>query len=181
MGRASFGFPQHYAAASLKPAVHDRLHIVGRVFSAALRCGLIEANRGRNPSRPICGFSAALRCGLIEASQCRATGSGNTRSFPQHYAAASLKLGSRWSFYAPPCSFSAALRCGLIEATPLGRVKNDDCLHWFNDCVHHARWSVVCRLASGAVPIVTRKTVRTEILEGPLRRAFSGSTQANSQ
>ena len=61
------------------------------MFSAALRCGLIEAFHPPIHAGPHPEFSAALRCGLIEASvgnSCSPTRSGR---FPQHYAAASLK------------------------------------------------------------------------------------------
>ncbi len=37
------------------------------MFSAALRCGLIEAERVLEMARTLSPFSAALRCGLIEA------------------------------------------------------------------------------------------------------------------
>ncbi len=81
------GFPQHYAAASLKPFRQARYRVGSRMFSAALRCGLIEA---------------------AHAGQGLPPGAG----FPQHYAAASLK---RALSQAPTWSrgwFSAALRCG---------------------------------------------------------------------
>ncbi len=132
-------FPQHYAAASLKrrrgqATIHGR-----RGFSAALRCGLIEASLGGLGSERDCRFSAALRCGLIEArivmlcSRCWGLFSAALRCgliealpphrvgeqpprFPQHYAAASLKLTHIDGMAASIASFSAALRCGLIEA-----------------------------------------------------------------
>ena len=62
------------------------------MFSAALRCGLIEARTPIECKIFAWTFSAALRCGLIEAppvSDYPAAGEG----FPQHYAAASLKHG----------------------------------------------------------------------------------------
>ncbi len=64
------GFPQHYAAASLKPFRQARYRVGSRMFSAALRCGLIEA---------------------AHAGQGLPPGAG----FPQHYAAASLKPHAR--------------------------------------------------------------------------------------
>ncbi len=87
-----FRFPQHYAAASLK---------------RALDCAVTEPHQA---------FSAALRCGLIEARSVRDVERGGLDRFPQHYAAASLKLVS-FTHHAPAVPwFSAALRCGLIEA-----------------------------------------------------------------
>ncbi len=109
------GFPQHYAAASLKlPSIISNRNncimfsaalrcglIEARVlsldgaqatkFSAALRCGLIEAQHPERRLPPISLFSAALRCGLIEAEGTIIL-SPRLPGFPQHYAAASLKL-----------------------------------------------------------------------------------------
>ena len=90
------GFPRLYAAASLKQH-HSRTDLdAGRMFSAALCRGLIEAQWVRwKYSLDTPWFSAALCRGLIEAL-------GTTRSrepappgFPRLYAAASLKLGIR--------------------------------------------------------------------------------------
>ena len=94
---------------------------------------------------PISMFSAALRCGLIEAALQSVALDISALRFPQHYAAASLKrsnlLGSRRrrvfrfpQHYAAASlkrlidvsdspvlrMFSAALRCGLIEAPRSG-------------------------------------------------------------
>ena len=57
-------------------------------FSAALRCGLIEAARVRLGHHVRQTFSAALRCGLIEAMVQEFFSRGDERGFPQHYAAA---------------------------------------------------------------------------------------------
>ena len=43
MSEYNVGFPQHYAAASLKPFIPLGDFANASVFSAALRCGLIEA------------------------------------------------------------------------------------------------------------------------------------------
>ncbi len=83
-------FPQHYAAASLKRGVEVVALWLLRLFSAALRCGLIEAPAERSATPPAFAFSAALRCGLIEAGKCQCHPVRDAR-FPQHYAAASLK------------------------------------------------------------------------------------------
>ena len=91
-GLESLSFPQHYAAASLKRRV---------IMSTTQGCG---------------SFSAALRCGLIEASLGAMVSTAWRRSFPQHYAAASLKRGVSHTTFDTLAQFSAALRCGLIEA-----------------------------------------------------------------
>ncbi len=93
------GFPQHYAAASLKRFFKPYPYQLKFMFSAALRCGLIEA-RGTYCTAGGLGrsFSAALRCGLIEAI--------NPDRMKDHES-----------------KFSAALRCGLIEARPRGPLR----------------------------------------------------------
>ncbi len=63
------GFPQHYAAASLKLLDMAFEEVDRARFSAALRCGLIEAHPGTAGPGPPGSFSAALRCGLIEAER----------------------------------------------------------------------------------------------------------------
>ena len=129
------GFPQHYAAASLKRLsstlkamglqafsaalrcglieanAYGESRSVSKMFSAALRCGLIEARFSRNAAPQIAPFSAALRCGLIEA-RCAAPRSCWVRRFPQHYAAASLKHSVRGGklFNEPPVFRSITLR-----------------------------------------------------------------------
>ncbi len=83
-------FPQHYAAASLKLFVPVSAGRAPYWFSAALRCGLIEAYFLKCFYWPEWLFSAALRCGLIEASRPELNDASRD-GFPQHYAAASLK------------------------------------------------------------------------------------------
>jgi len=62
------GFPQRFAAASLK---HPDIRAISPVpfpFSAAFCCGLIEALSARLQATPhFSMFSAAFCCGLIEA------------------------------------------------------------------------------------------------------------------
>ena len=62
-------------------------------------------------------FSAALRCGLIEACMRLIAPVSHAARFPQHYAAASLKLEYTFTHQEILRRFSAALRCGLIEAS----------------------------------------------------------------
>ncbi len=88
-------------------------------FSAALRCGLIEARYRRDGVTPATVFSAALRCGLIEATSIQHRPWIHSARFPQHYAAASLKQLAGVVGAVAIFAFSAALRCGLIEAIVL--------------------------------------------------------------
>ena len=65
--RCEEGFPQRYAAASLKLCGRGRCADWRALFSAALCCGLIEATAPTYPYARAGWFSAALCCGLIEA------------------------------------------------------------------------------------------------------------------
>ena len=87
-------FPQHHAAASLKPNRGARACFYPRGFSAASCCGLIEARPKATHQTSYNGFSAASCCGLIEAAKSFFSSS----AFP---------------------AFSAASCCGLIEAYTL--------------------------------------------------------------
>ena len=85
------GFPQHYAAASLKP----------------LSAGCIQIDISRFPQH----YAAA-------SLKLKTPGSSSNlfSRFPQHYAAASLKQRGPLLTQKITGGFSAALRCGLIEA-----------------------------------------------------------------
>ena len=108
-------------------------------FSAALRCGLIEAARARSDCPDQWRFPQHYAAASLKQE---VDGHDLTlgQRFPQHYAAASLKLSDvhaqeRWRGRFPQhyaaaslklhrptvarllrAAFSAALRCGLIEA-----------------------------------------------------------------
>ncbi len=109
------------------------------MYSAAIRCGLIEAlSIALNTICPNT-YSAAIRCGLIEATLERGFNSP-PHGIPQRFAAASLKqhigIAARQFGQSIPQRFaaasfqqlagqgevaaigrySAAIRCGLIEA-----------------------------------------------------------------
>ena len=118
LGRARhrLRFPRLYAAASLKPLYARRRGGVGRVFSAALCRGLIEAparlpKPSPRPNRfPRLYAAASLkRDRQLEPLH---TGLG----FPRLYAAASLKHERRELCGRVQGRFSAALCRGLIEA-----------------------------------------------------------------
>jgi len=79
------------------------------MFSAALRCGLIEAQDYTTRASGSLSFSAALRCGLIEASTRCCLVTMPQTCFPQHYAAASLKPPGQSITPAGELMFSAAL------------------------------------------------------------------------
>ncbi len=90
---AALRFPQHYAAASLKPFILPTPRTIVKGFSAALRCGLIEAAHGTTATGVLPRFpqhyaAASLKrmgdLGIV----------GLITGFPQHYAAASLKRPS---------------------------------------------------------------------------------------
>ena len=84
-------FPQHYAAASLKPSASARSPDKQKSFSAALRCGLIEASAGSAPAlRYAAGFPQHYAAASLKPPSFL-WGTRRRRRFPQHYAAASLK------------------------------------------------------------------------------------------
>ncbi len=87
--------PQRFAAASLKQITHVCFLVEWGSYSAAIRCGLIEACTLFPRLTGADLYSAAIRCGLIEAETCAV----------------------RWRSFLP--TYSAAIRCGLIEAAPL--------------------------------------------------------------
>ncbi len=61
-------------------------------YSAAIRCGLIEARLAVHESNmPASAYSAAIRCGLIEAMGLTASVASSFMGIPQRFAAASLK------------------------------------------------------------------------------------------
>ena len=62
-----------------------------RRYSAAIRCGLIEAGSAKPTAKTCASYSAAIRCGLIEARIAATWSRGRRRSIPQRFAAASLK------------------------------------------------------------------------------------------
>ena len=85
-------------------------------FSAASRCGLMEARTANWCRSYAARFSAASRCGLMEARPAAGCPARPDPRFPQRHAAAS------WKHYRPgrevklTTVFSAASRCGLMEA-----------------------------------------------------------------
>ncbi len=86
------------------------------LFSAATRCGLMEADVLAFCRRVPFRFSAATRCGLMEASAWNDITPRHRACFPQRHAAASWKLTRKWLKSACALTFSAATRCGLMEA-----------------------------------------------------------------
>ncbi len=121
MGIEEEGFPQHYAAASLKPSRGWTLSTACIGFPQHYAAASLKPCRFTSGGWGERMFSAALRCGLIEALQCPAEPLQFFR-FPQHYAAASLKHRLRANANSEHSGFSAALRCGLIEAASATRV-----------------------------------------------------------
>ena len=135
--------PQRFAAASLKHADRRRGCPLQGLYSAAIRCGLIEAaspapraptSSTRIPQRfaaaslkHVCYCRTPIRRSSIPQRFAAASLKRHRLCqvvpqdvrIPQRFAAASLKRGLRVTCMVMPCAYSAAIRCGLIEAGTL--------------------------------------------------------------